>query len=136
MLIPLGCTVRPPAISRIGVIGVVQTSALVVRPWIGAPAFGPGVRTAAFDATRPRAQPRPTSVREPEPTEAPPHGRDRVVFESLRAPGPVLAFQAQLYAQSNGRAATPADVAASAYQVTAASSTGFLGLLDPLDLSV
>jgi len=107
----------------------VAASALVVQPWIGAP---------AFDATRPRAQPRPTPAREPEPTrfQTRPHGRDRVVFEALRAPGPVLAFQAQLYAQSNGPGAATADFAASAYRLTAASNTGFLGLLDPLDLTV
>ncbi len=113
-----------------------QTSALVVQPWIGASAFGPLARPVAFDAARPRAQPRPTSARLPEPTRAQalPHGR--VVFEALRAPGPGLAFQAQLYAQSNGPDAATAAFAAAAYRVTAASNTGFLGLLDPLDFTV
>lgn len=55
-----------------------------------------------------------------------------IAYPNLRG----LAFAAQMLAQRDNIPATTADVAARAYAQPAISLTGFLGLLDPFDLSI
>ena len=63
-------------------------------------------------------------------------GYDHVTFAALDRPGLSLAFAAQAYFQESAPGSlVPPAFAAQAYQANAAARFGFMGLLEPLDLS-